>query len=305
MGRENKTRFATRPNAALEQRMSLAPTQLPVEQSYTERVSTDTVEWYFRQCEEHRDLLNDIYVVVPVRPSEGVNCKLGRMLSVWYGEGTAYSHLNDHMGGFIECTRGNIVWTFLKNPPLKPDGTPCKYLLMIDNDMEPPINLPYMLARHGKDVVGVCAMSVDQDYGPQLCFSVKSEDGKYRFPSLRSKKPIPAKGLVEVGHVGTGALLLSREVLEKFTWDSSDEVPFLVPDEVRIAGMKTGTLTIGEDIRFCNQLRAKGVKMHVDLEAHCGHRKTLGLEWDENMRDKFLDADSWVVPASGKEITSR
>ena len=284
--------------------MSLAPTQPPVEKSIVERVSTDTIEWYFHQCEEHRALLNDIYVVVPVRPQEGVNCDLARKLSTWYGEGTAYAHLNDHMGGFIECTRANMAWTFLNEPPLRQDGQPCKYLLMIDNDMEPPINLPYLLARHGKDVVGSCAMSVDQDYGPQLCFSVKDPEGKYRFPTMRGGKAIPAHGLKEVGHVGTGALLISRDALEKFTWDSIDEFPFIVPDEVRMEGAKTGTLTIGEDIRFCNQLRAKGIQMYVDLEAHCGHRKIMALGWDDPLRDPLMDAEAWVVP-DGKEIVSR
>lgn len=284
--------------------MSQVASAPPVEKSYVSKVSTDTLEWYFRQCNEHRELLNDIYVVVPVRPADGMNCALHRALSVWYGEGTAYADLNDHMGGFIECTRANIAYNFVKDPPMKPNGEPCKYLLMIDNDMEPPINLPYLLARHDKPAVGVCAMSMDPDIGPQLCFSIESQDGKYRFPCLRSGQKIPAKGLIPVGHVGTGALMVQRNVLEQFSFEGSD-IPFVIPQSVRETGMKTGTLSIGEDIHFCNQLRAKGIPMYVDLEAHVGHRKTMTLSWDESMIDPFLDAESWKVPAMGKEIVSR
>lgn len=277
----------------------------PKESSVIEKVSTETHEWYFKQCDANRDLLNDIYVVVPVRPADGMNCHLHRMLATWYGEGTAFADLNDNMGGFIECTRANIAYNFLNNPPLKPDlKTPCRYLLMIDNDMEPPLGLPYMLARHGKGVVGAPAMSVTEKFGPQLTFTILDTEGKYRFPCLRSGLPIPSKGLLEVGHIGTGAILISRDVLEKFTFDG-DDIPFIVPQSARIRGMKTGELLIGEDISFCNQLRAKGIPMYVDLEAHVGHKKTLTLSWDEDMRDPYLDPQKWVLPPIGKEIVSR
>jgi hypothetical protein len=297
-------------------------------------ISLKTYGWYFKQCEDNRSVLQDMHVVVPVRPQDSSCCNLNRMLSIWYGEGTSWSYLNDHMGGYIEATRANIAYSFLK-------GNTEKYLLMIDSDMEPPINLPYLLGRHGEAIVGAPAMSVSQEYGPQLCFTIKDVDGLYRFPALKHGLKIPAKGLKEVGHVGTGALLIRRDVLEAFSFSMAcrcgwvvpydtiknaetigeimekavcptcctsrhvyEDIPFVVPFKYKLHGMRTGNLTLGEDIAFCNQARAKGFKMHVDLEAHTGHRKVVALSWDDEYRDQNMDHESWVLPADGYRIHS-
>ncbi len=303
--------------------------QVPHSRSVLDKETTADLTAYFAQCDENRSILRDIYVAVPVRPSDGMNCVLHRMLAIWYGESTAFTDVQDAMAGFIEHQRANIAGMFLREPPINPEtGKPCKYLLMIDNDMEPPINLPYLLARHDKPVVGVCAMSVDKEWGPQLCFSIMDDEGKARFPCLRSGQPIPATGLKEVVHAGTGAMLIRRDVLESFDWGVaakaamakhksgeqlthdevealiSPDIPFFCPQEGRIIGMSEGNIKVGEDIHFCNQLRRKGIKVYVDLEAHVGHRKTLTLQWDETLTDPYLKADKWVSPRAGKVIHS-
>jgi hypothetical protein len=219
------------------------------------------------------------------------------MASIWYGEGTAWSQLNDHMGGFIEMTRANISYDFVH----RPRSHPTKYLLMIDNDMEPPMNLPYMLARHEAPVVGAVAIHMHSEEGPRACFTVMSEDGQYRWPRIREHK-IPAKGLIEVGHVGTGAILIRRDVLESFSFESSDEIPFYVPEDIRVEGAKVGRLTLGEDLAFCEQVRKRGFSCHVDLAAHCGHRKNAVLRWSEDRIDSGLDAESWRLPAKGHTV---
>jgi hypothetical protein len=63
-------------------------------------------------------------------------------------------------------------------------------------------------------------------------------------------------------------------------------------------------IKVGEDISFCNQLRKKGIPIHVDLEAHVGHRKSLALSWDDDMRDPLLDSSEWRTPDAGKRIYS-
>lgn len=257
-----------------------------------ESINEETLTQFFETCKQYRELLTDIHVVVPIRPGDGMNCGLSRMLSIWYGEGTGWSQLNDHMGGYIEITRANIAYDFKYNRSER-------FLLMIDNDMEPPIDLLLKLARHDKPVVGSPAMALSKEFGPQLCFTVLDEDGEYRFPALHNG-PIPAKGLVRVGHCGTGAILIRRDVFDAFTFESGD-IPFYVPEEARVKGAKTGHLLIGEDIAFCNALRSKGIPVFVDLEAHCGHRKTIGMLWDEAMRDPAMNADDWRVPASGSQ----
>jgi hypothetical protein len=260
---------------------------------HPESINQNSVPLYFKQCSENRDLLKDVTVVVPVRPEGGLNVKLAQMLSIWYGEGTSWSMLNDHMGGFIEAARANIAYTFLKERTEK-------YLLMIDNDMEPPINLPWLLARHDLPVVGVCAMVHTHKWGPQLCFTIKDTEDNYRFPTMMHST-IPEKGVVPVGHIGTGALLIRRDVLEAFTFKNGD-VPFYVPEDIRVEGVSTGNILIGEDISFCNQIMSKGFQPYVDLEAHCGHRKTVALRWPEERIDPDLNAETWVLPTEGQMI---
>lgn len=251
---------------------------------------------YFQQCHAHRELLKSIQVIVPVRPADGMNCQLTRMLSIWYGEGTGWSNINDHMGGFIEYTRANIVHHFIHNQ------RHARFLLMIDNDMEPPVNLPYLLARHNQPVVAAPAATITQKYGLQLCFTVKDTGGEYRFPCMKAGAKVPGKGLVEVGHSGTGAMLIRRDVLEAFTFENND-VPFYVPENIRVEGARTGHLKMGEDITFCDAVREKGFKVYVDMEAHCGHRKTIALAWPEHAIDPDMPLDEFVLPATGHTAT--
>ena len=263
-----------------------------------ESINLQTHAWYFEECERNRDLLTKIQVVIPVRPADGVNTKLSEKLSIWYGEGTPWCYLNDHMGGFIEITRANIAYQF------KHDFPHAEWLLMIDNDMAPPINLPYLLARHGEPIVAAPCMSVSDQFGPQLCFTVRDVKGAWRFPAVRSCHRIPKSGLVNCGHCGTGAMMIHRSVIEQFSFEAGD-IPFYVPEDVRVQGARTGTLLRGEDITFCEQVRQKGYRVLVDMEAHTGHRKQVTLIWDDANRDPHLAGESWVLPEDGLLFADR
>lgn len=248
---------------------------------------------------DYENLLQDIVCIPPVRPSEGFNIQLCQMLSLWNMVGITYDPLRDFMGGFIEITRAQIAKLFLER---------CteKFLLMIDNDMVPPPDLPLLLARHDKPVVGSCAMAVIKPDGATLCFTRRDREGYYRFPSVVNCQVIPSKGLIEVGHVGTGAVMIRRDVLESFTWDKDDpdnEIPFLVDQETRVAGAIEGILKRGEDFAFCRQVRQKGFKVYVDLEAHVGHLKQINLLWPPEARSDNMDADTWFLEPKGKRST--
>jgi len=256
---------------------------------------------FFRIAEQNRELLSKIHVVIPVRPADGINVELAKCLSLWYGEGISWSYLADHMGGFIECTRANISHTFKEE-------SDCEYLLMIDNDMVPPLELPYLLARHKEAVVGSCAMGVSAKFGPMLCFTKEDKEGNQRFVTAMYEDDgeikdtlIPKKGLLEVSHVGTGAMMVRRDVVESFDYEPGD-IPFYVPEEIRSKGFKTGVLLKGEDIVFCEQVQKKGFKVYVDLEAHCGHQKQIALKWDDSKRDPSLSASRWHAPSTGMII---
>jgi len=258
---------------------------------------------FLKLAEENREMLHGkVHVVVPVRPFTGVNVHLAKMLSIWYGEGVSWDPFNDYMGGFIECTRARIALQFIKEYPTY------KYLLMIDDDIEPAVELPYLLARHDKPVVGSCCMSFSSRFGPMMCFSMKDGNGVYRFPPLVTAKNgkahpqmIPSAGLAEVGHCGTGAMLIRRDVLEAFSFED-DDIPFYVDEKVRREGFKTGTLRRGEDIEFCRQVKEKGFSVHVDLEAQCAHRKMSPLSWPDDQRSDEMSVDDWKVHTAGMEF---
>lgn len=71
------------------------------------------------------------------------------------------------------------------------------------------------------------------------------------------------KGVVEVDWVGSGGLLIHREVLEKLgtqpfmdIWDNEKPIR-----------------SVGHDINFCNRARQLGYKVYVDTDVHSGHGK--------------------------------
>lgn len=290
-----------------------------------EAINSETLPLFFKQCQENRELLKSIEVVVPVRPQDGMNCQLSRMLSIWYGEGTAWSQLNDHMGGFIELTRANIAYDFVHRERVHKT----KFVLMIDNDMEPPLNLPFMLARHDVPVVGAVAMHMHEEFGPRACLTIPCEDGEHRWPCMR-EHVLPSKGLIECGHLGTGAMMIRRDVFDAFTFQGSKpylkyeqakkdktelkltaeevqelmnhDIPFMVPEDIRTQGAKHGRLVLGEDLAFCEQVRRKGFKVYVDLEAHAGHRKSFAMKWDDARRDPRIDCSTFSLPSTGVPV---
>ncbi len=268
--------------------------RLSVAGSSDDTVNMERNAAFFRECEENRDLLNSIEVMVPTRSQGGVSKKLSQMLCLWYGEGCHHNYLDDTMGGFIEVARANMLRHFVEN-------SSAKYLLMLDDDIEPCLRLPLLLARHDLPVVGGCAVTMSLKGGMQLCFSRKDVNGDFRFPT---NCRIPAKGLVEVGHMGTGVMMVRRDVAESFTFEG-DDIPFQVPESIRRQGARHGQLLMGEDIAFCNQVRKKGFDLHVDLEAHVGHRKSIPLWWPPQMRDPHLEPDNWVLDPTGLVIMSR
>ena len=255
---------------------------------------------------KEQKLLQDIFICVPVRPHDGIALGLHTMLNTWTMVGIMSSPLDSGMAGFIDVTRMKIVYDFLHNRTQK-------YLLMIDNDTEPVLELPYLLARHDQPIVGSCIPSMNREGRMMLCFSRPDRTGLPRFIDFEENQKIPATGLAETPHCGTGAMLIRRDVLESFTYQkqalcescghSEWDVPFLVSDDVKARGMVHGLMIEGEDIKFCKQARAKGYKIHVDLEAHCGHRKSVRLTFPELLRDPSMKVDDWVSPDEGMGLS--
>ena len=135
-----------------------------------------------------------------------------------------------------------------------------------------------------------------------LCFTRPDTLGDWRMPAMKHVGSIPKEGLVETHHCGTGAICIRRDVLESFSFEG-DDLPFLIPENIRMASMRQEEMTKGEDIVFCIKARKKGFQIWVDLEAHCGHRKPFDMAWENVRRDDTLDPASWVLPPKGLRIT--
>jgi hypothetical protein len=256
------------------------------------------LEAFFMWCAENRDLCRNIYAVCPLRPHDGVSIALANAMEVWFSEEIGTDKIPDSMQGFIDITRARLSHRFVHERTEE-------FILMIDNDMEPPIDLPMLLARHNKPIVGSCAVSMNIEGNQMMCAVAEDVNGAHRFIEPRVTS-IPATGLLPVVHCGTGAMMIRRDVLEAFSFKNPTETPFLLPDAIRHGGVvNMGIPMVGEDLYFCEQARKRGFETYVDLEAQCGHRKTMRLAWPEERRDPAITVEDFRLPAKGYMVTKR
>lgn len=131
------------------------------------------------------------------------------------------------------------------------------YLLMIDSDIVPHSN-PLDLIAHDKDITGCpCPQWNERD----LYWVVMDKDGT-------GYKPIPPErrhGLRQVDAIGTGCILIRRNVLEAVRAPFNDKQA------------EDGTLDLGEDFYFCEKATEAGFEVWCDWRAPCSHFKTLDL----------------------------
>lgn len=256
------------------------------------------LERFFEWTAANQDICRNIYAVCPLRPHDGVSIALSNAMQVWYSEGITCEKLPDSMQGFIDITRARLSHRFVHEREEK-------FILMIDNDMEPPVDLPMLLARHDAPIVGSCAVSMNSEGNQMLCAVVEDVNGAHRFIEPRATA-IPATGLLPVVHSGTGAMMIRRDVLEAFSYENPADTPFLLPDAIRHGGVvNMGTPMVGEDLYFCEQAREKGFETVLELEAHCGHRKTMRLAWPPELRDPTMSVEDFKLPPVGYMVTKR
>ena len=172
------------------------------------------------------------------------------------------------VGSTISVARNKLVTGSLR----------ADYLLFIDSDMVLPIDLIDRLLAHKKDVVGALAYSRGYPHDPITLREWKP--GEYY-------KTKPTGELIDVDATGCACLLVKTEVFNKIKQPWFD---FSVYKETECKG---------EDVLFCEKVRAAGYKIYVDTGLECGHisdrvigsndwRKPTVLTFDEfdKMRDK-------------------
>jgi hypothetical protein len=146
--------------------------------------------------------------------------------------------------------RNMIVKTFLEGD--------YDYLLFIDADNPPPANV-LDLIELDKPVIGLptpIQMSPIQGL-TEIFWNVFGEDDK---PTKRT-----GQGLEEVNMVGSGVMLIRRDVLEKL------ENPFTTVRngaDLRI---------VGTDTAFCKKCKEQDIKIYTHWDYKCSHFKTIDL----------------------------
>jgi GT2 family glycosyltransferase len=191
----------------------------------------------------------DDYILIAVPTTGSVHYKTAAALTCLASEdrtavifGCARPH--DH-------ARNQLVRVFLANPELT-------HLLFIDSDVEPPLNIVERLLALDAPVASGCVRILNPE-GPVWTLANRDADGKY---NLLSDLPTQT---TDVDACGGGCLMIRRDVLEAmsppwFLWVER-------PDGSQL----------GEDIYFCQQLIAAGLRVRVNPALKCIHHKTIPI----------------------------
>jgi hypothetical protein len=174
----------------------------------------------------------------------------------------------------ISSNRNLIVQRFLK--------TDCDYLMMLDDDVIP-LNNPALFVFAGKDVVGFPAKVRQSKSDRQLNWVAYLKDDRVGYTPIDFAKVDPSIELLQVDAIGTGCILVKREVLENI------KAPFHIKFD------ENGILTRGTDFAFCERAREAGYEVFTTPKRVCEHFKELGM-LDMN---SYNDSDG-VDPAAAK-----
>lgn len=147
----------------------------------------------------------------------------------------------------ITFNRNKIVQDFLPRKDFD-------YLMMIDSDIVPPVNI-LNLADFNLDIVTPLMFAYQQNTLIPLVLQLMP-DGLYSVLPFKGNE-----GLVEVDSVGTGCIFIKREVLEH----PDMRHPFR--NEYDADGMKK----YGQDLAFTRRAKAAGFKAYCHLDYPCSH----------------------------------
>jgi hypothetical protein len=155
----------------------------------------------------------------------------------------------------VAQTRNKIVNRFMESGK--------QYLIMVDDDIMPPGNLPSLVIGDDKPVeMGVVALPYIMwapQIGPYLSVYDDVEGG------IRPRELDDGLNMVDVA--GTGCMAFSRHVFEK-----------LRPNPFRFSRLPMEE-NFSEDILFCRDVRAAGMDVMAWWDGtYCDHAKLVGLD---------------------------
>lgn len=225
------------------------------------------LEQYFKD-HDVADVAKDIYVALPY--VESMHPKHMEQLSFWQQAGMTIVP-TQNSGGFIEITRAAIVADFLKSK--------CNSLLMLDEDVVfEREDAPLMLYAWNQPIVAGWTAIVNPHHG--LCGNFCSNG---EFPSVSRGVRLPPTGLAKVDWVGTGMMMIQRRVLTQIP-ETTEEYPFLIPNDIRQESAEKGYIHITEDQNFCRQAMWAGIDhIFVDLGVRGTHYKTQPMTYPQHL----------------------
>lgn len=207
------------------------------------------------------DDVTNIEVAVPNRDSTSeMNASLSKTLESLespddgdYEVSIRFSYLQP-----VDANRNRMVRNFLEDP----DND---WLLMVDNDVVPPKDILKMVEHDEPVVSGV--VTIKKGTVPQPVV-LKEYGDQYRQVGVNEymDEKDDSEGVIEVDGVGTGCLLIRRDVLED-----------IKPPWFKFEHDEYGGLQLGEDFYFSRRVKQAGYSMYVSTEHVCSHFKTVDL----------------------------
>jgi 2-polyprenyl-3-methyl-5-hydroxy-6-metoxy-1,4-benzoquinol methylase len=179
--------------------------------------------------------------------------------------------------GFASTKKGSINEGIYKALNL---GAEWVFLMDVDQ-VFPPITIPRLFEtakKHDAKVVSVEYHIGRPPYAPVAGWVRETKEGDFAFVNSQGKEwknnysPL-GDGVVEVDWVGSGGVLIHRDVLDAIGTPWFEDV----------WNQETGARECGHDVYFSMRARAKGYKILVDTAIDSGHGKFvyIGRKWSE------------------------
>src|SRR6056297_2263488 len=220
-----------------------------------------------------------IEIAIPNRESEAEMCAdLSRVLQSLESPDTEESYqvnVNFSYLQPVDANRNKMVKEFLDKPE-------AEWLLMIDSDVAPPTDILSMI-EYGEPVISaVVTIKKEGVPRPLLLKKRKTQYGVMTLDELEEK--INDSGIVSVDGVGTGCLLMHRDVLEK-----------MEPPWFQFVYNEYGGLQLGEDFYFSRKLEEQDVTPKVSTNHVCSHYRKVDLtEFLKIVTDAKQEAQNYI-----------
>lgn len=184
----------------------------------------------------------------------------------------------DNIGCFVDTMRNQLA-----------DAAKGDYILFLDDDVCPPIDIIPRLLNHDKDVVTGLYFAKQQPYFPQIY--KKNKTGTYDTIQDYEKDT-----LIEIDACGAGCMLVNREVFSKL-----DKPYFKYVIAEKDKPRK------GEDYYFCENLKKNGFKIYCDTSAICTHIGTsyVGPQHWESSKEQLKKIKDSMTPEQFEEFKKK